>query len=268
MNKIKTFALLLAGAVCLSACCEKQSAYPKAEGSIRLLQYNVGVFSKHMENSMPMLADIVQELQADIVGVNELDSCNTRHNSFQCEDFAKELGGWNYQFSRAIPYKGGAYGNGVVCPEAFEHVETIMLDKGAGSETRCAIMVETEKYVFLATHLDHKDEATCINQANTITAAVKARYADSDKPVFLAGDMNSTPDNIVMTTFAQDWNIISDTTVLTASCPNPKVCIDFILALKNNAKYEVLGSKVPVCFESGNVETASDHYPIFVDVKL
>lgn len=266
--KIRALLLLCTGLILTNACCEKQVAYSKAEGSIRLLQYNVGAFSKHIENSTAMVADMIEELGADIVSLNELDSCNTRHNTFQCENLATELGEWNYHFSRAIAYKGGSYGNGVVCPEKFDHIETIMLDKGQGSETRCAILVETEKYAFLATHLDHTNEATCLDQANTITEAVKARYGESDKPVFLAGDMNSTPDNIVMKTFAQDWEILSDTTTLTAPCPNPRVCIDFILGLKNNAQYKVVGSQVPVIFENGSVETASDHYPIFVDIQL
>ena len=45
-------------------------------------------------------------------------------------------------------------------------------------------------------------------------------------------------------------------------------CIDFIFALNNKAKYEVLGSDVPMVFKYGDVSKASDHLPIYVDVRL
>ncbi len=54
----------------------------------------------------------------------------------------------------------------------------------------------------------------------------------------------------------------------TFSAKNPYEHIDFILALRNGAKYSLVGSDVPVKFTVGDVGVASDHLPIFVDVKL
>ena len=35
--------------------------YPKAEGSLRVMAYNVGAFSKFMQNSTSMVADMILE---------------------------------------------------------------------------------------------------------------------------------------------------------------------------------------------------------------
>ena len=48
----------------------------------------------------------------------------------------------------------------------------------------------------------------------------------------------------------------------------PRACIDFILALRNKAKFKFVGSDVPTVFKNGDVTIASDHLPVYVDVKL
>ena len=53
-----------------------------------LMTYNVGVFEKSGSNSMQHVAEIIKETQADIVSMNELDSCNLRHSTFQLEEIA------------------------------------------------------------------------------------------------------------------------------------------------------------------------------------
>ena len=260
------FLLGIAVALCCLAC--QENNYPKQKDAIRLLQYNVGAFGKYMDNSTEMIAAMIRELDADIVSLNEVDSCNRRHDTFQCADLAQALGGWNYTYGRAMPYKGGAYGNGIVCKGEMVPGGTIALDKGEGSEPRCAVVAETPEYVFLAAHLDHVNEEACVNQAIQLTRAVKARYMDSGKAVFLAGDMNSRPDNIVITTLKQDWELLSITEESTAPCPKPRVCIDYIFALKNGVPCTVLGSAIPKDFKKADVEKASDHYPIYVDIIL
>lgn len=46
--------------------------YPKNEGTTRLVSYNVGIFSKYTD-SYQMVADMMTEAKADIVGISELD---------------------------------------------------------------------------------------------------------------------------------------------------------------------------------------------------
>lgn len=246
---------------------KQKDFYPKANGTLRLVQYNVGSFSKEIDNSIPMIADMMKEIHADALSLNELDSCNTRHMNNQTADLAEAMGGWNYRFSRAMPYRDGAYGVGIAVPDEIQDHMTIALPKDTGSEPRACCAVETPRYVLASTHLDHRSEGAAVLQAQTITAALKAKYGDSDKPVFLAGDMNSRPDSKVLAELKKDWTVLSveDNTY---SAIHPKICIDYILRLNNKASIEVVGSGVPVKYTKGDVEIASDHLPVYLDVKI
>ena len=242
-------------------------AYPKARRVTRIVQYNVGVFSKEIENSIPMVADMMREIGADAMSLNELDSCNTRHPNNQLADFAEAMGGWNYNFSRAMSYRDGAYGVGIAVPVEILDSFTIPLPKGDGSEPRACSVVETKKYVLASTHLDYVDEPSMVVQARTINEELAEKYSKTKKPVFLAGDMNSIPSSRVLSELKRKWDVLS-CIKNTYSATNPHECIDFILALQNGAKYKVVGSDVPVYFNVGDVGVASDHLPVFVDVKL
>ena len=80
---------------------------------VTVMTYNVGAFGKYTKSSVKAVAKIIRASGADIVGLNETDSCNIRHNTFQVKDLAKRLG-WDYSFARALRFGGGSYGNGVV----------------------------------------------------------------------------------------------------------------------------------------------------------
>ena len=242
----------------------------KEEDVIRLVSYNVGAFNKSAASSIQSIAKMMLELNADAVCMNEVDSCTTRtSNVYQTKKFAEALGGWNYHFCSSMAYRGGGYGNGIVVSSDFKKKSTthLIIPKGAGSEQRsCAIMV-TDKFVFMAAHLDHKDEQARLNGVKIITDWAKQKYGDSDIPVFVCGDMNCEPGDAPILKFKEDWNLIS-TTKNTFKVTNPIKCIDFIFALKNNAQYQVVATDVQTSFKSADVTQASDHFPIYVDVKL
>ena len=266
--------IVAAAAAVLAGCCTKgtvrpssSEAYPKAKGVTRIVHYNVGVFSKEIDNSIPMVAAMMKELGADAVSLNELDSCNTRHTNYQLADFAEAMGGWKYFYSRAMPYREGAYGVGRTVPGEILDSFTIPLPKGDGSEPRACCVVETKDFVLASTHLDHKAETSVIEQARKVNEVLSKKYSDSRKPVFLAGDMNSRPESETLKVLKEEWDVIS-VEKHTISAQNPRACIDFILALRNKADYKVVGSDVPTLFKSGDVKVASDHLPLYVDVKL
>ena len=59
------------------------------------------------------------EGKADLVGISELDSCTVRTGRvFQLKKFAELMGKeWSYEYSRAMAYQGGAYGDGIASRE-------------------------------------------------------------------------------------------------------------------------------------------------------
>lgn len=259
-------AAMLPSAVSCGSTAGLGSAAKKSNGTIRIVQYNIGAFSKELENSAPMIADMMREIKADAVCLNELDSCNGRHRVDQCKEFADEMGGWNCRFSRAMPYRGGAYGVGIVTPERIVRSFTIALPKGQGSEPRACCVVELDEYVLAATHLDYKHAPSMLEQARILTERLASEYSESGKLVILAGDMNSLPESEVIAELKKSWTVVSAQD-FSFSSDKEYECIDYIMVLDNGAKYSVKSTAVLKKFASGDVTLASDHLPVYVDIK-
>ena len=221
-------------AVLLSSCgTAGKMAYEKKSGTLRIISYNVGAFGKYMDSSIPMIADMMKEAGADVVTLNELDSCNTRHGINQAATLAENMG-WQWFFGRAMPYAGGAYGNGVILPKKCKILNeyVIALPKGDGSEPRSVAVVETDEYVIGAVHLDYVNEGAAVAQVEVIDEWMSAHFKDSPKPVFLCGDMNAKPDSKVIVTLLQDWDMLSSLE-LSFSSTEPSECIDYIFHYKS-----------------------------------
>lgn len=247
---------------------ETKEYYPKAEGSFRIVSYNVGVFSKFMSNSTSMIADMLTEVKADVVTLNELDSCNTRHNVNQAEALAKYMG-WQWYFGRAMAYRDGAYGNGVILPAGVKVLRkyTVPLSKSTGSEPRSIAVVETDKYVIGGAHLDYSTEEAVLTQVNEVNEWAEKNYKNYDKPVFFCGDMNSVPDSKAIANLKEKWTILSALEP-TIPCTSPTKCIDYIFWLNGSAEVSKVSAHTMTNFNKGDVAKASDHLPIYVDIKF
>lgn len=260
MKRILFFTLLI-------LCCLPASAKHR----VRLMTYNVGAFGKELDDSAPMIARMIAELGARTVALNELDSCNRRHNINQAQHLADELNlvspkrNWSGRFGRAMAYAGGAYGCGIVTRARVVESFHIPLPKGEGSEPRVCVVVETPRYVYASCHLDHIGEAARLEQARVLTEALRQRYGNGRKPVFLAGDFNDTPGSALLRQLSRDWTLLSPLEK-SYSAKDPRECIDYIFVLHNGAKVSVLGGAVATDFVTGDVRTASDHLPVYVDV--
>lgn len=265
-------------AVLLVAACAGQ---PRKE--LTLLSYNVGVFSKYEESGIGGVAAVIRDSGADLVALNELDSCNRRHGNYQLKDLADNLGGWVFQFAPAFPFAGGAYGNGVMTrpsPASGKSASlsglsarspqpasvtgcSVGLPQAGGSEPRSAAVLETADCVMIAVHLDYLTQAAALKQMRTLTEWVSAEYRGSHKPVFLCGDLNSTPDSEVLAYALKHWTLLSGT-VFTYSTEKPSKCIDYILSFKGAPQVEVLSAEVL----TAGTASLSDHFPLKVRVRL
>ena len=135
-----------------------------------------------------------------------------------------------------------------------------------GGEPRTVAVAELEDYIIASTHLDLQKE-TQLEEVEVINKTFTELYKDCPKPIFLLGDMNAEPNSETIQMLKTCWDILS-VEGNTYSSHNPDKCIDFILQLKNGVKCEVIESKVPTVFHTGDVTQASDHLPIYVDVKI
>lgn len=243
--------------------------YPKAAGSFRLMTYNVGAFAKYMTDSTPIIAEMIKEVKADLVGLNELDSCNTRHNVNQIAVLAKAVGDWQWSYGRAMAYRSGAYGNGVIVPSENKITKsyTVTLAKGVGSEQRSIAVIETDKFVYGSCHLDHTSAEAQLAQVQIVNAWAQSKYLDCGKPVFFGGDMNATPESETISALKASWDLLSDTSLTYPSTGLTK-CIDYIFHYKKSASVKVVGSKVMSQFYNGNPSQTSDHIPVYVDIQF
>ena len=223
-----------------------------------LMTYNVGVFSKYGGSSLPEVAALIRDSGAQLVALNELDSCNRRHAVFQLRELADSLG-WQGHFARAIPFAGGAYGNGVLSQEPFLHSWELALPQAGGSEPRSVAVVETEDCIFAAVHLDFASENARLAQVAVLNDGFTARFDGCSKPVFLCGDFNALPHSATLKALEEVWDVLSGDT-FTYSTEDPHGCIDYVLALRSAAPVSVLSRQV---LTEGTLRL-SDHFPVRV----
>ena len=238
----------------------EQSIVEKApviqDDCITLMTYNVGVFSKY-KDSLQNVAELIREEGASLVALNELDSCNRRHNVFQLDLLAGAVG-FDGHFARAFDFAGGAYGNGVVSKDPVLSRHRIDLQQLDGSEPRSVAVIETDDCVFASAHLDFKGSS--LEQAAIINDWFKEHYSGFGKPVFLCGDMNSVPGSETIWELEKSWTRISPEAV---TYPAGSKCIDYVFAFRDAKPVEVESAKVI----TDRTADYSDHYPVVVKVR-
>lgn len=246
----------------------KKPLAPKAEGITRLVTYNVGVFNKYIADDYPLITAMMQEIDADAVCMNELDSCANRTGRvFQLGHIAELLGGWDVNYGAAMPFDGGKYGVGIVSREKALRTFSVVLEKGAGAEPRALVVSEFERFVLATAHLDHVSAEQQAIQAATINRIMQERYGKSTKPVFLGGDMNATPDSETLRILRRAWKVLTPADP-TYPSNDPRRCIDYIFQLDNGVRCGIVQARVLDRFEAGDVKKASDHLPVVLDIRL
>ena len=255
MNMLKKYLtmMLLLGLACPATACNSSSSsedevpphlkpetpeepgrdyYPKADGTTRLVTYNVGVFNKYIKDDYQLIADMMKEIEADAICMNELDNnTNRTRHVYQLKHFASLMGSWDFEYGAAMPYDGGEYGEGVTTRKKAVNKFSVALPKGVGAEPRVLVVMEMEDYVICTSHLDHVSSEAQLGQVELITQTMKEQYGNSGKPVFLGGDMNATPNSETGKLLQKDWEILTITGFGTFPSDNPTKCIDYIMQL-------------------------------------
>lgn len=231
--------------------------------SLNIVQYNVGVFDKYDSSSVETIADIMKMKNADVVTLNELDSCTVRTGKVdQIACFAQAMGDWNYHYASAMPFGGGAYGVGVVSRPDLKvlYTDKVALPRGNGYEPRVMAVVEYEDFIVATAHLDLTPESR-LGQLEVINDYFDRRYKDSVKPIFLAGDFNALPDSELIALVKKSWTLLS-TDNFTYPSNEPDKCIDYIFVRpgRHSIKIKPGSSALPAV----DLSAASDHLPVKV----
>jgi endonuclease/exonuclease/phosphatase family metal-dependent hydrolase/Icc-related predicted phosphoesterase len=202
------------------------------------------------------IGKLIIDINPEVVGLQEVDSVVVRSGNIDILQLLSEQTGMYATFGYSILHDGGKYGNGVLTREKPIAVKKIALP--GAKEARTALIVELDKYVVVNTHLSLTNEER-LESVKIITDAVEIY----DKPVFLMGDLNATPDSEPITFLQDKWQILSNPKQPTSPSVNPRSTIDYILGYtakgQTYAKY-----RAHVIDE----QVASDHRPLFVDIRL
>lgn len=253
---------IVLSAVALSGCSCGSSAYGQQE-SYSFVQYNVGVFDKSDSTNVKYVADLVKLMNADVITLNEVDSCALRTGKVdQMAEFAEAMGGWNCYYASAMPFNGGAYGIGIASRPELEILKTdkVPLPKGDGYEPRVMAVVEFKDFVMAATHLDLTPDSRQ-EQVNVINEYFDSKYADVKKPIFLAGDFNATPDSELMIQMKESWSRLSSEE-FTYPSHAPDRCIDYIYV--RAGRHSVKAQPDSQLLPNVALSYASDHLPVKV----
>lgn len=226
--------------------------------SLRILSYNVQhCGGQDGRVDYDRIAKIINDMDADVVCLQEIDSVNGRTADDQIQMLSEKTQMKGY-FSKSIDFMGGKYGNGILSKREPLRVHRIALP---GEEPRSAIAVEYKKYVIIGTHLDLEAKNRVVSVGLLTEFAKKF-----NKKVYLAGDFNEFD---TTTTFFKEimdsWDWVSTNK---ASYPTgkPVECLDMVFVLKG-FKYQLQKTNVIYALPGVNVSMASDHYPIYSDFK-
>lgn len=250
-NTMKHFLLLLF-LTTVSLCLQADDRESK---TIRLMTYNIrnGIGTDEKQDLSRVNA-VVNRLRPDVLAVEEVDSVTRRCQGHYTLGQMAEATGLHPTYAPAILFDGGKYGIGILSREQPITVKRVPLP--GREESRMLLEVEFDRFVFFATHLS-------LTEADQLTSVdiINREAAQWHKPVFLAGDMNSTPASAVQLKLAKTFRTLSDTTRST----NEDGCIDYIYSYQGHGhkgKAKVTGRAVYP------EHVASDHCPVYVDVRL
>ena len=256
----------------------KDYKYAKAPGTIRLMTYNSfycksntgsKIFSEeHTRN----FGEVIKALHPDVIAIQELDSaCNGRSQRYLLQEIQQAAGDdYKIVFGSAAPFDGGKIGCGVMYKKTLQPtaIRQVALP---GHEKRKLILISFPQFNFIGTHLDLETP----HRQSSIDQLQHELPTLPNAPVFFAGDLNDSPmwkaEVSAFPKLLQNFTILSATT---GSLPDePDETIDYVLVdTAHRNKVEVKQTHVvKQLYMNGSVKetkTVSDHYPVFVDVKL
>ncbi len=239
---------------------------PATKGAFTIVSYNIR-HGENLDGELDLRAPglVVRRECPRFVGLQEVDQGTTRIGGADTCAIISEATGLHATFAKAMDYAGGEYGNALFSGEVPLNVRRIPLP---GAEPRVLLLCEFDDCWVGVTHLAVDSDKARIQSVGIIRDAIAAC---GDKPVFMMGDWNASPDSEVLTGLRGFLTILSDET--TVSCHghnfdpskrhNPKRCIDYIaIDTAHVAECALLDRRV---IEERHV---SDHAPQMVEVAI
>ena len=224
---------------------------------LKLMSYNVRN-AKGMDgiHNIQRIANVIINEAPDVVAVQELDSMTTRSGQKYVLGELSERTQMYASYAPAISFQGGKYGIGILSKETPLTIRTYPLP--GREEARMLLVAEFKNYFFACTHLSLTEEDRLAS-----LDIIKNSVGKSEKPYFLAGDLNDKPDSKFIQALQQDFQVLTHIKRPTFPAPEPTETIDYIAAWKHGSNdFANLSAQVleePV---------ASDHRPLSIQLRM
>ena len=236
-----------------------QVIHVQEENSIRLMSYNIrNARGLDEMTDYQRIADVINSVAPDIIAVQELDSVTARSKGVDVLDVLARNTLMNPTYASAIDYDGGKYGVGILSKEKPLSIKKIPLP--GREEPRILLIVEMDDYYFGCTHFSLTDEDR-LESVEIIKN--EAEKLNSNKPFFLAGDMNATPESLVQQEMNSLFTSLVSPKQFTYPADNPVKCIDYIYGYNGTEGWSLLTDKGVIAEKA-----ASDHRPLFADIRI
>lgn len=201
------------------------------------------------------IANVISNEAPDVVAIQELDSMTTRSGQKFVLNEIAERTQMHASYAPAISFQGGKYGIGILSRKKPLDIHSYPLP--GREEARMLMVAEFEDYFFACTHLSLTEEDRLAS-----LDIIKKSVGKSDKPYFLAGDLNDTPDSKFIKALQQDFQILTNLKKPTFPATEPTETIDYIAAWKHRSNnFANLSAQV---YEE---PLASDHRPLTVQLR-
>ena len=228
-----------------------------SQNDLKLMSYNIRN-AKGMDNvrNVQRIVNVINNEVPDVVAVQELDSMTTRSNQTFVLAEVAERTQMHASYAPAIDFQGGKYGIGILSKDKPLDIQTYPLP--GREEKRMLMVAEFKDYFFACTHLSLTEEDRL-----TSLEIIKNSVKSNQKPFFLAGDLNDTPNSKFIQALQEDFLILTNTKKPTYPAPEPKETIDYIAAWKGNTdNFANLSAQVV------EEPLASDHRPLTVQLRM
>ena len=224
---------------------------------LKLMSYNVRN-AKGMDgiHNIQRIANVIINEAPDVVAVQELDSMTTRSGQKYVLGELSERTQMYASYAPAISFQGGKYGIGILSKETPLAIRTYPLP--GREEARMLLVAEFKNYFFACTQLSLTEEDRLAS-----LDIIKNSVGKSEKPYFLAGDLNDKPDSKFIQALQQDFQVLTHIKKPTFPAPEPTETIDYIATWKHGSNdFANLSAQVleePV---------ASDHRPLSIQLRM
>jgi endonuclease/exonuclease/phosphatase family metal-dependent hydrolase len=231
---------------------------------MKIMSFNTQHCLNYVERKIDfdIMAKAIVDCGADIVGLNEMrdGECPPEFDA-QCRILAEKSGLENYYFAKALQFKEGGYGNGMISRYKIISAETIHVPDpevrkyNGYYEHRVLLKARLENgLTVMIIHFGlNPDEAE--NAVKTVLENL-----ESEKCV-LMGDFNVTPDDPVLAPIRERMNdaaALFGGEKLSFPSDKPTQKIDYIFA---SPDIEIVSADIPAI-------VASDHRPHVAEIKL